>query len=117
MSWWNTFTTPSGFWNPLVWMLIFFILVLLSYLIWRRGESSYKKGSMQTDPFLSGYGPESKEALHVRAGNIYWGFASALKSYYSLLRKIHTGIVNDYVGWYIGILAMMLFIYFLWGGF
>ncbi len=112
----DTFTTPSGLWNPMVWLFVFLILLLLSYFLWSRGERSYKKGTMQTDPFLSGYGPESKEALHVKAGNIYWGFITALRGYYRFLRKIHTGIINDYVGWYVGILAIMLLLYLLWGG-
>ena len=112
----NNFTTPSGVWNPLLWLLVFLLLFLMSYLIWLRGEKGYKRGTMQTDPFLSGYGPGVKDALHVRASNIYWGFSKALSGYYNFLRKIHTGIINDYAGWYVGILAIMLLIYLLWGG-
>ena len=112
----KSFATPSGMWNPLIWLLVFLILLLIAYLIWLRGESRYKRHTMQVDPFLSGYGPKSKEDLHVRASNIYWGFSTSLKGYYNFLRKIHTGIINDYVGWYVGILAIMLLIYLLWGG-
>ncbi len=116
MNFLGNFITPAGMWNPLIWVFVSLIIFLIAYLIWSRGESRYKKGTEQTLPFLSGYAPESAEGTHVRAGNIYWGFVTALKGYYKVLRKIHTGNVNDYVGWYVGILAIMLLIYLLWGG-
>ncbi len=116
MSWWWTFNTPSGLWNPVVWIVAFLLIFLASYLLWKKGEWRYKKGTMQVEPFLSGNPPPGAHEEHVRAGNIYWGFVSSLKGYYEFLRKIHNGIINDYVGWYIGILAVMLIIYFLWGG-
>ena len=112
----GNFTTPSGWWNPIVWVVAFILIFIASYLLWRRGEKAYKKGTMQVEPFLSGNAPPTPDKVHVRAGNIYWGFVTSLKGYYNFLRRIHNGIVNDYVGWYIGILAIMLIIYFLWGG-
>ena len=112
----SNFTTPAGLWNPLIWILLFLFIFLIVFLLWRRGRGTYKKNTQQVLPFLSGNAPESQESLHVRAGNIYWGFTTALEKYYKFLRKIHNGVVNDYVGWYIGILAIMLIIYLLWGG-
>jgi hypothetical protein len=110
------FLTPSGVWNPILWLLVIFVALLVSYLLWLRGNPKYKKGTEQTKPFLSGYAPESKEAMMVSASNIYWGFATALKGYYEFLKKMHTGDVRDYLGWYVGIVAIMLILYILWGG-
>ena len=112
----GNFNTPSGYWNPLVWVIAFTLIFIFAYLLWRRGEKSYKKKSEEVEPFLAGNVPPSPEKVHVRASNIYWGFTEALNGYYKFLRKIHNGLINDYVGWYIGILAMMLIIYILWGG-
>ncbi|EDY37121.1 hypothetical protein ABOONEI_2042 [Aciduliprofundum boonei T469] len=29
---------------------------------------------------------------------------------------MHTGDIRDYLGWYVGIVAIMLILYILWGG-
>ncbi len=113
----GNFTTPSGWWNPLVWVVAFILIFIASYILWRSGERAYKKGTMQVETFLSGNVPSSSpREMHVGGGNLYWGFVTSLAGYYRFLRKIHNGIINDYVGWYIGILAIILIIYFLWGG-
>ncbi len=111
----NTYTTPGGFWNPIVWLTTFLISLLIAYLIWSRGEKSYKRGSEQVKPFYAGNVIELREKAHVKSHNIYWGFINALKPYYEAMEKIHTGDVNDYIAWLMGVLSFMLVIYFLWG--
>ncbi len=110
------FLTPYGYWAPLLWLLVILIALLISYLIWIRGNQRCKRGTDQTKPFLSGYEPELFENSRVQASNIYWGFITSLKKYYEVLRKMHTGDVRDYIGWYIGVLAVMIILYALWGG-
>ncbi len=109
------FSTPSGFWDPLRWIIVMIIALLISYYIWKRGNPKHKKGE-QIKPFFSGYDAPSPEDAHIRAGNIYWGFITALKRYYAFVKSIHTGNINDYIGWYVGIMALMLIVFLLWGG-
>ena len=111
----NPYITPSGYWGPVLWLIAFLLSLLLAYVIWSRGEKSYKKGSEQVKPFYAGNVIKPRERAHIRSHNIYWGFVEALKPYYEGLRRIHTGDVNDYVAWLIGVTSFMLIIYFLWG--
>ena len=105
--------TPSGIWNPLMWILVFLIALSITYAIYLLGNKKRKQG-MQEEVFLSG----NKEIydVHVKASNIGWGFLEALKGYYDVMRRMHNGIINDYIGWYLGIMAVMLLIFMLWGG-
>ncbi len=109
------FPTPSGVWNPVVWIVAFIIALAVAYAIYIRG-SSRRKGGMQEDVFFSGDLPPEGHGAHVKAHNIGWGFMEVMKPYYSAMRKMHTGIVNDYVGWFLGVIALMLILFLLWGG-
>ncbi|MEA2053598.1 MAG: hydrogenase [Candidatus Thermoplasmatota archaeon] len=97
--------TTGGYWSPILWLVAFTVAFLIAYIIWGMGEKKYKKGE-QVKPFLSGLKEPPKEQVHVKAGNIYWGFTETLKGYYDFMKKIHTGIVNDYVLWFIGMAAI-----------
>jgi hypothetical protein len=102
-------------WAPLVW-IIALVVIGVMVLIWRsRGQKSYKKGTAQTDVFLSGVKVPPEEERHVKAENIYWGFFEALKDLYSAMMKPHTGIVNDYLLWFVAILAITILILVLAG--
>jgi hypothetical protein len=51
----------------------------------------------------------------VKSENIYWGFFESLKELYSVMMKPHTGIVNDYLLWFVAILAITILILVLAG--
>jgi len=87
--------TTGGYWSPIVWIIAFIVAFLIAYIIWGIGE---KKHAGQKEP--------PKEEVHIRAGNIYWGFTDTLSGYYDFMKKIHTGIVNDYVLWFLGMAAI-----------
>jgi ABC-type multidrug transport system permease subunit len=105
-----TLQTGTGFWNPIAWIIAFIIAIILSYIIWSFGEKDYKKETIQTSPFLSGNPEPQKGEMHVRAGNLYWGYLEALQGYYSRLIPLHSGIINDYVIWFLGVMAIVLVI-------
>lgn len=102
-----TLETGSGFWNPLIWVLILFIAFLLFYGIRGFGKSIYKKDTEQTKAFLSGNKEPAPEDMHVKASNLYWGFTTSMKSLYKGLRKMHTGNLSDYLLWFIIVLAVL----------
>ena len=93
------------FWNPLVCIIAFVVLMATIYLFRSRGQRKYKKGTAQTQIFLSGEEQPAAEQQHVKAHNIYWGFFQALKRYYNPIIKAHTGIINDYIIWFIALAA------------
>jgi len=96
--------TEVGFWNP-IWFLIALLLIFfISYLIWSRGERGYRKG-VQREAFFSGDLPPGER---IQAKNLYWGFSEALMLYYKKVIALHRGIVNDYVAWFIALMAIIL---------
>ena len=104
-----------AYWSPLILLLTFLVLMILAYVFRDRGEKSYKKGTGQTKVFLAGEEEPEANQLHVKAHNMYWGFFEAMKRYYGPTIKAHTGIVNDYVLWFIGLIALMAVIVFVSG--
>ncbi len=102
----TTLYTGSGYWNPVVWLCALALLSLIAYLFWRRGEGAYRRGTEQTKPFLSGNAEPPKEQVHLRSGHLYWGYTNALRKYYEALVPVHTGIMNDYILWFLGALAV-----------
>lgn len=103
-----TLITGTGFWNPIVWVIAFIIVLIVAYLLWMYGEKDYRKGTDQTKPFLSGNIEPDKADVHVRGGNLYWGFTEALDGYYSRLVPVHSGILTDYLLWFLGVMAVVI---------
>jgi hypothetical protein len=102
-------------WAPLIWILALIVIGVM-VLIWRsRGQKGYKKETAQTDIFLSGARVPSAEERHVKADNIYWGFFESLKDLYDAMMKPHTGIVNDYLLWFVAVAVIAILVFFLAG--
>ena len=105
-----TLESGSGFWNPLIWVLILFIAFLLFYGIRGFGTSLYKKGTEQTKAFLSGNKEPAPEDMQIKASNLYWGFTTSMKSLYTGLRNMHTGNTSDYLLWFVIVLAVLFLV-------
>ena len=105
-----TLESGSGFWNPLLWILVLVITFLLFYGIRGFGKSTYKKGTEQTKVFLSGNKETTPEEMHIKASNLYWGFTTSMKSLYSVLKKMHSGNTSDYILWFVLVLAVLFLI-------
>ncbi len=104
--------TVGGYWEPIIWVIAFIVIAIMAYIVRSFGKKEYKKGE-KLKPFLSGMEEPSKEEVHVRAGNIYWGFIEALKGYYDTMKRMHTGIINDYIAWFVGISAIIFIAIFI----
>lgn len=102
--------TGSGFWVPIIWVVAIAIGFLLIYIIRSFGNKAYKKETEQVKSFLSGNPEYSKEKMHIKSSNLYWGFTETLRTFYSILRKMHSGNASDYVLWFVIILAIFLLI-------
>ena len=102
--------TGYGVWDPVAWLIAFVVATIVVYLLWKTGESSYKRGTEQGRPYLSGNAEPEKGAVHIRASNLYWGYLQALKGYYDTIVPMHTGILTDYVVWFVAVTAVLLVI-------
>lgn len=106
----KTFTTGSGVWNPLVWGFVIIIALLLVYVLRGYGKREYKENTEQTKAFLSGNPEYTKNEMHVKGKNLYWGFTESLKSFYDILEKIHNGNTSDYVLWFVIVLGILFIV-------
>ena len=111
----KTLQTGSGFWNPLIWILIIMIAFLLIYVIRGFGKKNYKEKTGQTKSFLSGNPEYEKEQMKIKSSNVYWGFTEAMKWIYDLLRKMHNGNASDYVLWFVIVMSVLSVILLLVG--
>ncbi len=100
--------TGSGFWNPIVFLIAFIILDIVAYIVWKMGNGDYIPEEDGGKPFLSGNPEISKEESHIKADNIYWGLKEALHGYYEKMENMHNGRANDYILWFIGVIAILL---------
>ena len=103
-----TFILESGyaFWNPLIWIIAFLVVMVVVYSFRRRGRKGYRRDTEQAQIFLCGEDVPEAGERHIRVGNIYWGFFETLKGYYHQILRVHTGVINDYILWFIGATAI-----------
>ncbi len=97
-------------WNPAVWLIALVLLTAGSVWLRSRGRKDYKKDTAQTDVFISGTEVAAPEQRHIAARNIYWGFFSALQGFFRFITRPHTGIINDYVLWFVIVLVAAILI-------
>ena len=105
-----TIETGSGFWNPLIWVIVAIVILFVAALIRSFGKKTYKKDTDQVKSFLSGNVEYPKDQMHVKASNLYWGFTVTFRGLYTRLRKMHNGNASDYVLWFVIVLALFLLI-------
>jgi len=106
----ETLVTGGGYWNPIVFIIAFGIVDVITLIIYRAGEGDYTS-ELGGKPFLSGNPEISKENSHIAGGNLYWGLVEGLDEFYTVMKKMHTGIINDYIIWYLVVLVIVLFIF------
>jgi C4-dicarboxylate transporter len=99
--------TGSGFWSPIVWVIAIVIAFLVAYILRGFGKKDYKEKTGQTQAFLSGNPEYDKEQMHIKGGNVYWGFLKTFDWIYNVLLKMHNGNVSDYVLWFVIVLAIL----------
>lgn len=104
----ETLDTGTGYWHPLVWITSFVIIFLLVFIFRGFGNKKYKKGTGQTQAFLSGNVEYDKQFMHVQSSNLYWGWTESLKWVLDALKKMHTGNVSDYVLWFVVVMGLLL---------
>ena len=98
----------AGNWNPFALLSAIFFIAILVYLIRAIGNKRYKKGTAQTKPFVSG-NVEIPDIDPI-SSDIYWGLFQIFRPIYRPLMWLHTGVVNDYVGAFVAVLALLLII-------
>ena len=93
--------TRFGTWSPLAWAFAMLVALGLVFLLraFGRGDPP-SKGEAKT-PFVSANPVEKPEDLHIPASHLYWGFLHAMRRYYRRMNVFHSGILSDYVLWFL----------------
>ncbi len=104
--------TGSGYWDALLFVLVFILVAIIVYIIRSMGVAGAKKVEHRGEPFY--FGNPVPETARVSASNVYWGFVKAMEKYYRPVQGEHTGNVNDYVSWMVLTMgAVLLLLVFL----
>ncbi|MCD6474420.1 MAG: hydrogenase [Thermoplasmata archaeon] len=97
--------TGFGYWDAIAWIVAFIVICIVVYIIRSMGKKEHRKEA--EEPFFSGVElPDEK--VHVKASNIYWGFIESMKGYYDVMKKMHDGIINNYISWFVFIAVLLL---------
>lgn len=90
------FSTGPGVWSPLVLAAGLAIAVAIACIVRAMGSNRRRHSGEQGMAFWSGnIHPDDA----IGSENLYWGFFKAMEGYYGFMKRMHSGIVNDYVFW------------------
>lgn len=110
-----TLNTGYGSYNPVYYLIALIITLIIGWIIWSLGRSDYNTSASSTAPFLSGNEEPQKEAVHIRASNLYWGYTDALSGYYNIIKPLHTGNTQDYLLAYLAVTALLIIVVVFFG--
>ncbi len=99
------FSTGSVAWSPLMLVAGVAIAIAIAYLVRAMGSNNYKRSGEQGMAFFSG---NRHPDDGIGSENLYWGFFKSMEGYYEFMKKMHSGIVNDYVFWFVLVVVVLL---------
>jgi len=106
-----TLFTGAGAWNALVFLAAFGLALLIALLIRSLGHRGTTPKGEGAKPYLFGNPTEvDGKPLTVTGSHMYWGFTKALSKYYKPTEALHSGIVNEYVFYLVGTLAIVMLV-------
>ena len=103
-----TLQTNHGGWSARPCVLVFVAAVGVALWIRSVGRGDTRTGGDSQKPFISGNDLANPEDARVAASHMYWGFLEALRGYYSRLMEFHSGVLTDYVMWFLVVLAVLM---------
>lgn len=98
-------TGPSA-WQPLAMASGAIAIMIVVFALRLFGRKGFKYGKEKAMPFYSGN--VVTEGARVKASDFFWGFFEAFKGYYSEMKSLHSGIVNDYILWFVVVASLVL---------
>ena len=107
----------SGYWDPILWLLLFVILLFGFAVVILFTSSSKRNISEQGEEYSAKYdtffGGERNEFSHVAGSDLFWGLKHNLRHYFNFLHNAHSGIVNDYALWTVCACAFIVLFVFI----
>ena len=111
-----TLFTGQGAWNAVVFLGAMISATIIAVMIrgffGKKGMTPKGEGKK---PYLFGNPTEiDGRPIVVPGSNLYWGFTKALDRYYKPVEKFHSGIINEYVFWFVSTLVLVLLVMLAW---
>jgi hypothetical protein len=104
-----TLFSGQGAWNAVVLLSAFAVFLVIGFLIRMWGQKGTTPSNEGGKPYLFGNPTEiNGRPLVVSGSNVYWGFVNALKRYYKPMEKLHSGLINEYVFWFVGTMGLVM---------
>ncbi|MBO6164115.1 MAG: hypothetical protein J6N77_03600 [Lachnospiraceae bacterium] len=89
-----------SFWNPIMWLVLFGVVMAAAVLVIVFGENSRGKVLLPTenaDPkYATFFSGEEEMFSQVGGSDLFWGFKKNWQGYYKVMQGLHSGIVTDY---------------------
>jgi hypothetical protein len=96
-------------WTPLFWLGIFIGLLVVGVILGKLFfRNDYNTVDQQSLPFYSGTSNPLMQLI--TASSLYWGFKHTLDAYFLIIKKLFISDVEDFIQWFIIIVAGMLLI-------
>ncbi len=96
--------TGYGYWSPVIWLVSLIVIAVLILFLRSLGKKDYKKEGGKDEEFFSGNEPP-EEGFR----GDYWGFFEVFERYYKYMKKMHSGLINDYMLWFLVVLVLVVF--------
>ncbi|MGA1820732.1 MAG: proton-conducting transporter membrane subunit [Thermoplasmatota archaeon] len=104
-----TLFSGQGAWNAIVLLCALFVLIALGLLIRAWGQKGTVPKGEGRKPYLFGNPTEiNGRPIVIPASNVYWGFVKALDKYYKPMEKMHSGLINEYVFWFVATAGIVM---------
>lgn len=103
-----------SYWNPIVWLLLFVVVLLAVCLVMLLGKSSSGRvldGKTEEEvdgKYATFFGGEKNTHSHVGGSDLFWGFKHDFKGYFRVMGNMHSGVVNDYALWVVFAAAVII---------
>ncbi len=106
------FAPRFSFWNPVLWLLLF-VIVLAAFclaIIGSKGDRAQISAAPEDavdGKYATFFSGEKSLPSHVSGSDLFWGFKKNWKGYFKVMDDIHSGRVNDYALYVVAAAALV----------
>jgi len=110
-------TVEFNCWDPMVWLILFVVIMAAVLLVIMLGRGSQKLHSTAAeevpDKYAPFFGGEKSVPSHAGGSDLFWGFKHDFKGYFRFMDHMHSGKVGDYALWVVVATALVILFAFI----
>ncbi|MFW3146490.1 MAG: proton-conducting transporter membrane subunit [Thermoplasmatota archaeon] len=106
-----TLLTGQGGWNAVMFLFVLLISLVIGLIVRSMGNKGTVPRGEGKKPYLFGNPTEiDGRPIVIPSSNVYWGFVRALKKYYDPMDRAHSGLINEYVFWFVATAGVVILV-------